>query len=229
MTILTPTQLAMLAKAAGFAGDQISTAVAIAMSESGGNSAAHNTNAATGDDSYGPWQINMKGDLGPDRRKTYGLKADADLLNPVINARVAYGVSSHGTNWTPWSDYKNGHYSQYLSEARRAASEADRMTSAGLDDFIRGIGGGLGLPQLGDIAGAAQDQIAAAGGVAGALASIGQSVSGMASTVLSVGKLADGILRLMLPTNLLRLAMGIAGFTFVFIGIFLLGREVTHS
>jgi hypothetical protein len=43
-------------------------AVAIALAESGGNPAAHNP--VPPDDSWGLWQINMRGHLGPVRRGT---------------------------------------------------------------------------------------------------------------------------------------------------------------
>jgi hypothetical protein len=63
---------------------------AVAEAESGGNPKAHN--AKPPDDSYGLWQINMKGKLGPDRRAKYNLKTDADLYDPKTNARVMKGI-----------------------------------------------------------------------------------------------------------------------------------------
>jgi hypothetical protein len=44
----------------------------------------------------------MLRDLGPDRRKKFGLNYNADLLNPVLNAQVAYYMSNGGKDWSSW-------------------------------------------------------------------------------------------------------------------------------
>jgi len=98
----------------GFKGSALDTAEAVARAESGGNASAHNTNAGTGDNSYGLFQINMLGAMGPARLKQYGLRSNNDLLNPTTNARVAYQMSNSGTNWSPWSTFKNGAYRAFL-------------------------------------------------------------------------------------------------------------------
>lgn len=103
----------ILAKA-GFAGGGLSMAYAIMMAESRGNSHAHNTNARTGDNSYGLFQINMLGGMGPERRAAYHLANNDALFDPLTNAKVAYAMSNHGTNWSPWSTYKRGDYKKYL-------------------------------------------------------------------------------------------------------------------
>src|SRR6476646_8169521 len=95
-------ELVEIAHGAGFRGNALITACAVAMAESEGNPYAHNTNAATGDNSYGLWQINMIGAIGPERRKRYGLRSNDDLFQVAINARVAYGESKGGRDWTPW-------------------------------------------------------------------------------------------------------------------------------
>lgn len=98
----------------GFKGSSLDTAAAVAMAESGGNAAAHNTTGL--DDSYSIFQINMKGTLGPDRRARYGLANDAALLDPATNARVAYSMSNGGTNWSAWSTYVSGAYRKFLGK-----------------------------------------------------------------------------------------------------------------
>lgn len=95
---------------------------AIAGAESGYYPGNHNLNAGTGDDSYGLWQINMLGGLGPPRRKQFGLRHDSDLFDPRTNARAAWGISGNGRNFTPWSAYKNGSYKQYMKRAQDAAT-----------------------------------------------------------------------------------------------------------
>lgn len=100
-------------KSVGFQGEGLKMAYAIAMAESSGNPGAHNGNAGTGDNSYGLFQINMLGDMGPERRKRYGLSSNDDLLDPYINARVAFQMSNGGKNWGAWSTYNNGMYKSF--------------------------------------------------------------------------------------------------------------------
>jgi len=87
---------------AGFKGDALKTAWAIAKRESGGRPDAYNPDRSTGDDSYGLFQINMLGNLGPSRRQSYGLKSNKDLLDPATNARVAYAMSKGGKDFGAW-------------------------------------------------------------------------------------------------------------------------------
>jgi hypothetical protein len=72
------------------------------MKESTGRPYAHNQNSNTGDNSYGLFQINMIGSLGPARREQFGLVTNEDLFNPLTNAAIAYRISEGGTNWGPW-------------------------------------------------------------------------------------------------------------------------------
>lgn len=113
-------------KKAGFRGNGLKMAYAIAMAESGGNANAHNGNAGTGDNSYGLFQINMLGGMGPERRRQYGLSSNDALFDALTNAKVAYKMSHGGTNWGPWSTYGNGAYKQYYG-----GSQGAQVTSSG--------------------------------------------------------------------------------------------------
>jgi hypothetical protein len=99
---LSDAELIQVLESAGFSGNSLKQAWAIVMRESGGNSNAFNGNSNTGDKSYGLFQINMIGKLGPDRLAKYGLESNDSLFNPQTNARVAYQMSSGGTNWGAW-------------------------------------------------------------------------------------------------------------------------------
>jgi SLT domain-containing protein len=77
---------------AGFTGQALEDALQIAQGESGYNPLAFNGDTSTGDTSYGLMQINMLGNLGPGRRKWFGLKSDEDLYNPLVNAKAAYAL-----------------------------------------------------------------------------------------------------------------------------------------
>jgi hypothetical protein len=101
---LNDTQLRAVLSQAGFTGEALNTAVRIARAESGGNPKRINNNTKTKDLSYGLFQVNMIGDLGPARRKQFGLKNNSDLLDPLTNARVAFTLSNQGTMWYPWTN-----------------------------------------------------------------------------------------------------------------------------
>jgi len=118
-----------LAQGAGFTGRNAQIMGAIAMAESSGNARAHNTNAGTGDNSYGLWQINMLGAQGPERQRQMGLKSYDDLFNPQTNARAAMSVyKSQG--FGAWSTYKDGSYKKYMASA--------------MAPNLMGAGGGMG-------------------------------------------------------------------------------------
>lgn len=101
-TTLTDGQLKELLKAVGFKGQALVKAWAVAKKESNGRPLAFNGNEKTGDSSFGIFQINMLRDLGPDRRTKFGINFNSELLNPVINAQVAYHMSNGGKNWSAW-------------------------------------------------------------------------------------------------------------------------------
>jgi hypothetical protein len=101
-TILTPEDIKSLLIISGFKGEALRIAFGIIMKESTGRPYAHNQNSNTGDNSYGLFQINMIGSLGPARREQFGLASNEDLFNPLTNAAIAYKISEGGTNWGPW-------------------------------------------------------------------------------------------------------------------------------
>lgn len=99
---LTDTELVELLSAVGFKGADLKEAWAVAKKESNGRPLAHNGNTNTGDNSWGMFQINMIGELGEDRRKRFGLETNAELLDPVVNASIAYYMSRGGEDWSSW-------------------------------------------------------------------------------------------------------------------------------
>lgn len=122
-----------LGYANGLRGADLALFAAIGMAESSGQSGVINDNPRTGDLSYGMWQINMLGTLGPERLRQYGLKSADDLKDPETNARVAASMwkTSGKTNWGAYND---GRYRQYLPDARRAMYDLQRtggFSSAG--------------------------------------------------------------------------------------------------
>jgi hypothetical protein len=141
MATLTDAQIAGYAKNAGVTGDNLALAVAIALAESGGNPAAHNP--VPPDNSYGLWQINMIGNLGPTRRKEFGISTNDALFDPAVNARAMFKVSGGGQNWRPWTTYTSGKYRVYMPRGQTAAGTPS-TADAGLTVQNVGLGSALG-------------------------------------------------------------------------------------
>jgi len=99
---LSTVDLAEMLWLVGFRDNALKKAWAIAMRESNGRPLAHNANTKTGDNSYGVFQINMIGDLGVDRRDLFNIANNSNLFDPVMNAEIAFYMSSGGTNWSSW-------------------------------------------------------------------------------------------------------------------------------
>ena len=115
-TSLTDSQLVELLKAVGFKGKALKTAWAVAKAESNGRPFAFNGNTKTGDSSFGIFQINMLGTLGPDRRDRYDLDLNAELFSPVTNAQIVYRMTKGGTDWSSWSSYNKGAIYKWLDK-----------------------------------------------------------------------------------------------------------------
>lgn len=117
--------IARVARDAGWSGDELVTAVAVALGESEGDERAHNAGTATGDNSYGLWQINMRGRLGIERRAKYGLRTNDDLFDPRTNARVAFDIYvAAGRSFRPWGAYTDGGYRHHSRFEKAQAAVA---------------------------------------------------------------------------------------------------------
>ncbi|MEV6609882.1 hypothetical protein [Kutzneria sp. NPDC051319] len=133
MPTITAREIAQHAYAAGFRGDSLTTAVAVALAESHGETGIHgdvNLQTGTWGPSVGLWQIRS---LNPG----HGTAAEQALRNaqanadPATNARHAYAISRQGNNFRPWSTYTNGAYRGYLNQARTASRQVTSGTSTG--------------------------------------------------------------------------------------------------
>jgi hypothetical protein len=118
---ISDARIAAYARSAGLdscRGVPLSTWVAIALAESGGNTYAH----ATGiEDSRGLWQINLW---------AHGSWVGSrDLYDPATNAWAATQVCK-GSGPSAWSTYTNGAYRSYLSRGYAAANSAGTVTAA---------------------------------------------------------------------------------------------------
>lgn len=98
---LSASDIAQYAAGAGFAGDDLVTAIAIALAESGGNPRAYNPETAAGapegKGSFGLWQIYLN---------KHPEFAALDLYEPAANAAAAFTVyQAAGNSFRPWSTF----------------------------------------------------------------------------------------------------------------------------
>lgn len=98
---------------AGASPDVAKILAAVAGPESSYNPMNHNGNASTGDDSYGLWQINMLGSMGPERRALFGIQSNDQLFDPMTNARAALAIYNQ-QGFGAWTGYNSGAYKEYL-------------------------------------------------------------------------------------------------------------------
>jgi len=100
--MLTDEELVTLLTTVGFEGTGLKKAWAIAKRESNGRPLAYDGNKKTGDNSYGLFQINMIGSLGPERLEKFNLKSNKELFDPVTNAEITYYMTDGGSDWSAW-------------------------------------------------------------------------------------------------------------------------------
>jgi hypothetical protein len=125
MTEFSPKDLADMLELVGFKGYSLKLAWAVVMRESRGHSVSHNKTSSTGDNSYGLFQINMLGSLGEIRREKFGIKYNAELLDPVTNAQAAFYMSDHGADFGSWGLGPNAY----------DGSSSEPAVTQWLDDF----------------------------------------------------------------------------------------------
>lgn len=111
---LSASEIAQLARTAGFAGSDLVTAVAIALAESSGDPAIVGDLEITRGGSIGLWQINLR--WHPEYSKEL-------LLNPEANAAAAYAIYADADHsFSPWSTYASGSYRRFLEVASEACA-----------------------------------------------------------------------------------------------------------
>lgn len=149
MAPLSPTAIAQLASDAGFSGQDLTTATAIALAESSGNPSAYNPETAagapTGQGSYGLFQIFLT---------AHPEYSASDLLDPSSNASAAYSVYSQAGGFSPWSTYISGAYQNFLSQAQAAVDSlglgdsSDDDTQVLISPWVIGAAIGVGVLAL---------------------------------------------------------------------------------
>jgi Lysozyme like domain len=105
---LSAAQIAVYAMQAGFTGDDLVTAVAIALAESGGDPNAQGDFMAGQYTSYGLWQIHWT--VHPEFQPT-------QLFDPQYNANAAFLLYERRHGFGDWSTFNSGAYTAHLSAA----------------------------------------------------------------------------------------------------------------
>jgi lysozyme-like protein len=143
MSTLSRDQIRQLLVDAGFkkSSPDTETMIAIAYAESSGDPTKHNDNPSTKDDSYGLWQINMIGKLGPDRRKKFGITSNTQLLDPKTNAKAAY-IIYKDSGLDAWSTYKRGDYLKFMDSTSGFEQGKDTEAS-GIPNPVAGVEGAI--------------------------------------------------------------------------------------
>jgi hypothetical protein len=131
MPTLSAGEIKGYAKKAGFSGENLDIAVAVALAESGGNTQAHNPVGR--DNSYGLWQINMLGKMGFNRRNQFLIEKNEELFDPSKNAEAAYQIWKQQGWERGWTTYARGTYKTHLATAK-AASPSDVRN--GIDNAV---------------------------------------------------------------------------------------------
>ena len=105
---------------AGFAGGTVqATGIAIIAAESGRDPSATHVNT-DGSVDRGLWQIN---------NKAHPEVTDAQAFDPVQATAAAFTISNKGTDFSPWSTYKNLAYRTHTEAAKVALDGYSRVKS----------------------------------------------------------------------------------------------------
>jgi len=124
MTVLNTDEVARHCHNAGFCGTELVTVVAIAKGESGFDTDA----VGDGDLADGTWgpsvgllQVrSLRAELG-----TGGERDELANHDPAHNARAAWSISAHGSNFGPWSVFQSGAYQRHLAAVGPACRAVD--------------------------------------------------------------------------------------------------------
>jgi hypothetical protein len=180
MAKLTPDQIRSYAANAGFKGDDLNIAVQVALAESGGDPGAHN--ATPPDDSYGLWQINMLGAMGPDRRAKFGIKDNRQLFDPATNAHAAFMIWQQQGWQKGWTTVANGKY--------QSKSILDKIATV-----FRYTALGRGLHSTANAPAAAGDAVSGAvASVKSSILSVTDGINNFGKNIVTAGEAMAGVL-----------------------------------
>jgi hypothetical protein len=135
VSTLAAREIAEYAYQAGFRGERLTQAVAVALAESGGVTNVKGDTTLV-DGKWGPsiglWQIRS---LRPSQKdeypEEYRLREQNANLDPLTNAKHAFALSDRGADWSPWSTYGGTRYYEVMNRARAAANQVTNNPPTG--------------------------------------------------------------------------------------------------
>lgn len=131
---LDPVTKAKLLLDAGASPDQASILTAISGHEDpSGIINALNDNPSTGDYSVGEWQVNYYGNLLAGRTASYGSPTKL-ATDPLAQAKAAVAISGGpgGTNFSPWTTFKNVTPDEIAASSAAVAAAGSQLGKTGL-------------------------------------------------------------------------------------------------
>lgn len=151
---LTGQQVAAVARAAGFRGEALVIAVAIAGAESSWVGDTEGDGYPINEcecHSHGLWEIRSCPHGDP--AVTYDTSGchppldrgdRATLLDPAANARAAYRLATGSRGWSSWSTFDDGRFEAWLSQAEAAAATVSTASPGATQDGVGPLDGGRG-------------------------------------------------------------------------------------
>lgn len=118
MSTYSYSDLVTLNRNAGFSDAGAATMAAIMLAESGGQSNA----VGDGGTSVGLAQIHLPAHPGV---------TSAQASDPATAAKLAFSISNGGTNFSPWSQFTNGTYKNFLGGGTSASTTASHTGATG--------------------------------------------------------------------------------------------------
>lgn len=178
---INATAIAAFAFVGGFKADEVTTATAIALAESGGDTAAKNASGAVG-----LWQIlpSANADIIKKESKVGG------PTNPIANARMAHDVYAR-QGWSAWAAYTSGAYRKFMPQAKTAEVAAQKnpiMIAEGNPDLWKVTGQTDKVSQVPNVPGV-PDVTSVLGNVSSALSTLTSS-----ATWLRIGAVIGAVL-----------------------------------
>lgn len=218
MALYSVSQVAMVAKAAGFTGNALVTAVAVSRGENGPG----DTGKVNGIGCVGLWQINQK---------AHPQWTTSQLKDPATNARAAFQISGGGTNWQPWEAYtgpdgkgSDGPWRSHIAAAQRAVgTSTGGVVTAGWPDI--GIPGVV-PPGLGGLLPSLPGGVDPLNPLGGTVDNLGAAAGSLASIS---GAIAAGADWLSNKDNWVRILEVLAGAGLLLVGLNIVVRPLVTS
>ena len=114
----------------------MNTAIAVCLAESDGNPGAKNPDSSA----RGLWQVMVSVHEAKIAEEIRYVKSeygrDADILDPVVNTRVAKRIFDDAGGWSPWEAYNNGSYKNRIVKGSGKKVYNELFNQRALDEGV---------------------------------------------------------------------------------------------